>query len=158
MKAWWICASKQKSGGGWDWSEFFERPGSAKKGYPWGGPGWIRSATSSKRIEKMRSGDIIVAYQAAVGVVGFVRLASGGMKSSESQRFDHFYLKQSGFVHLKVPVPMSVVRRLPDASKAFEFARSARGTVFAIDGVGLRQLQSLAGAFNPRQAAECRSV
>jgi hypothetical protein len=80
------------------------------------------------------------------------------MKSRDSQRFDLFYLKQSGFVRLKVPVPMSAVRSLPEALKTFEFARSGRGTVFAIDGFGLQQLQSLAGAFNPKQAVACRAI
>jgi hypothetical protein len=97
----------------------------------------------------MRAGDYIVAYQAGVGVLGFAQLKSRGYKARGSENFDMFDLRSSPAIWLETPIPLGVVKRLPRALDTFEFVRSGRGTVFAIEPGGFERMLGLALAFNP---------
>jgi hypothetical protein len=137
----------RKPGGGWHWNEFFEHV-DGRNAISWGGPGWIESTLSFKRIEEMRKGDHVVAYQAGEGVLGFGQLASDGYTSRDSDHYNMFNLRTSHVIALSHAVPFDSIKLLPHARDTFEFMRVKQGTVFGIALGGFEQLVAMAVAFN----------
>lgn len=160
MNTWWVTANDNPAGrnGGWHWDQFLRPRRPRKKAYWWGGPEWIRSPQSRALIAKMRRGDLVVAFQSSVGVVGFARLATDGYPADGSEGADCFDLKPSGSLRLASPVPFSVVRTLPAADEHFGFVKFHQGTVFRVSREGRRRLGLLAAAFNPRLARRCAAL
>jgi hypothetical protein len=150
MKAWWVTAREYPNGDGWNWANFFRSAKRSKGPYQWGGSQWIRSHSSFKCIARMRKGDIVVANQSGVGVVGFVRLANDPVADAKSGVFNVFELRTSGFVRLDVSIPFGVIRKLPAAAENFDAVRFHQTTVSAVTPRGLWQLGHLAAALNPR--------
>ena len=148
-KYWWVIASLKDPKHGWNWQWFFRSPTNTKQNLNWGGPNWIRSTISFKRIRQMREGDIVVAYQAGEGVVGLARLARSGYRSQLDGEFDTFDLCSRPTVWLRNPIPFSIIKVLPQAEGEIEFVKILRGTVFAIEGNGFARLIHLVRAFNP---------
>ena len=144
VSCWWVSAGKD-----WSWTTFFKNKGKAKQAMNWGGPDWIRSPISFARIRDMHAGDIVIAYQSGVGVVGFARLKSDGYKAMGSRHFDSFDLRQKQAISLENQVPLHAIKSLPGARKLFEFVRTSRGTVFSVSDGGLSRILDLAMAFNP---------
>ena len=155
---WWITASDKDPSHGWNWRQFFEAPYDPKQCLDFGGPDWIRSPVSRARVREMCKGDIVVAYQAAEGIVGFVYLASDGYPQAPGGMHDSFDLRSKPTVWLKEPVPFQIVRELPDAREDIEFvrARVKQGTVFRITERGFDGIVKMARSFNPSQAGEIR--
>ena len=153
MTAWWIAANDNDPEHGWHWDQFFHHPADPKQNFNWGGPGWIRSTVSFARIERIRTGDAVIAYQAGQGVIGFARLASDGWVSPDSGNFDTFDLAPSPVIRLQNPIPYEVIRDLPGSPDDFEFVRFHQGSVFSISPAGEARLLSLAAQFNPTQAS-----
>jgi len=150
---WWIVANDRDPEHGWHWDQYFKNPSDPDRTFNWGGPNWIRSAVSFTRIEEMRRGDIVAAYQASDGIVGLARLASDGYKSPETDKFDTFDLAPSPAVRFNRPVPYEVIRDLLGSKDLFEFVRIAKqGSVFRVSVPGKRRLLQLAQEFNPPQA------
>jgi hypothetical protein len=105
----------------------------------------------------MREGDLVAAYQAKEGVVGFAVLASDGRVSPESAKFDTFDLAPSPTIRLRSPIPLEVLKDQPQAKQDFEFLRIVQqGSVFRVSQAGRDRLLSLARQFNPSQAAALR--
>lgn len=152
-KAWWVCASTKKHGGGWHWDNFLKRPNSRRQALKWGGREWINSPASFNRIQNMKRGDYIVAYQAGEGILGIARLQSDGYRSRRFGKFDMFDLKPGFVFRFEEAVPLSVVRSLPNACDTFEFVRSLRGTVFEIEPGGFERIVFLGAGFNPQLAS-----
>lgn len=150
-RIWWVVANEKGSPRGWHWDEYFPDARSGGEPYEWGGPHWIKSGRSLAHVQTMRRGDVVVAYQASEGVVGFTRLV-GGASGQLGQVPDHFFLSGRRALRLVRPVPLEAVRRIPDACIDFEFMRFHQATVFAVTPVGMRRLCFLAAAFNPSQA------
>lgn len=148
-RAWWVVASEGPNQRGWHWRRFLGPPPSRREGMGWGGPGWIESSMSFVRIEAMRKGDRVIAYQAQEGVVGIARLAGSGRRASGSDNWDCFDLAAANAIRFKVPVPLAIVKALPGAADTFEFVRSLRGTVFNVEPGGYERVVALAIAFNP---------
>lgn len=117
---------------GWNWSEFFDHPAHAQEvGRSWGGPDWIRSAPSAKRIrDEFRDGDVAVCYQAAGAreVVGLVRIASRGY--SEGRRGEETFFDIDWGCRVQ-PIPWDSLRTHPTLS-AMEKVRTRQGTVFRV--------------------------
>lgn len=81
LNYWWVTASEESEE--WHWKEFFDKPLDRYNAEWWG----TESSVSRKRIKDMRQGDIVVAYQAGEGVVGFACLACDGYQhDAEGQR------------------------------------------------------------------------
>jgi hypothetical protein len=98
----------------------------------------------------MRGGDIVVAYQAGTGVVGFARVERERERGVDSADVNTFLLDPTQRIGLKHPIPHAVVHLLPGATKTYESLRLKHGSVFAIAPPGTAQLLSLAEAYNPR--------
>jgi len=145
---WWITASERNPKRRWRWQYFFDDP---EQGYNWGGPKWIKSRASFARIEDMCKGDIIVAYQAEEGVQGLAYLASDGYQYIEDGNYDTFDLKSRPTIWLDEPIPLRIIRGLPNAKRDFEFLRMLRGTVFRIHPKGFSELLKVVRALNPIQ-------
>ncbi len=158
MKTWWIVANDSPSSkkGGWHWKQFFASALRTSRPYWWGGSDWIRSGPSLALIREMRKGDLIVAYQAKVGIIGFARLASNGYSKHDGSLPDCFDLSTRGAVKLATPIPLSAVRALPDARDDIGFVKFQQSTVHRVSPQGRRRLGLLAGAFDPRVATRCR--
>lgn len=152
-RAWWVVASA--SAGDWHWRDFFRNP--VEEGRNWGGREWIRSPVSWARIREMRKGDIVVAYQAGEGILGLARLASDGYPESPGGPYDTFDLAPSPIVRLEEPIPLFLVRQLPEARRHFEFLRIHHGTVFRITPEGFQALLHLIRALNPQQEPEIQA-
>jgi hypothetical protein len=105
----------------------------------------------------MRTGDVVVAYQAREGVSGLARLTSDGYQTRSGGAYDLFDLGATPIVALRQPVPLRIIRTLPHAESSFEFIRMLRGTVFKVAPIGLTRLIGLMLAFNPQQARQLRS-
>lgn len=148
-RTWWVTASRKKPGGGWHWETFFRRARTKKKVSPWGGPGWIGSHVSFARIEEMRRGDFVIAYQAGEGIVGIIKVASRGYSPRGSDHVSMFNLYVSDAVPFREPIPLSVIKSLPTSRETYEFVRSGRGTVFRVGLGGLERIACLGAAFNP---------
>ena len=151
---WWIVANDHDPEHGWHWDRFFSRPEDPRQNFNWGGPNWIRSTTSMARVRDMRKGDLVAAYQASEGVVGFALLASDGRTSEDTGKFDTFDLAASPTLKLRTPIPLEVIKDQPAAKEAFEFLRIVQqGSVFRVAPSGQDRLISLARQFNPGQTA-----
>lgn len=151
-RTWWVVASAAASD--WHWRDFFRNPADPEQGVNWGGREWIRSPASWARIREMRQGDIVVAYQAGEGVVGFARLASDGYAEEAGGPYNTFDLAPAPAVGLHEPIPLFWIRQIPRAREHFEFLRFHHGTVFRVSPEGLEALLRLARALNPEQAEE----
>ncbi len=117
---WWITASEADSMHPWHWRQFFKKPSDRRQRINWGGPEWINSPRSFASIEKMRVGDVVVAYQAREGVVGLALLATGGRRSDDSGRFDTFDLSAAPTVLLQDPISFHSIVQIPNSSKLFD--------------------------------------
>jgi hypothetical protein len=159
MKTWWIVANDSSTGnmGGWHWRTFFGHARRSRGPYQWGGPTWIRSGPSRALIREMREGDLVIAYQARVGVIGFAHLQSGGYSCEGDESPDCFDLSTRGALKLARPIPLVAVRALPDARLNFGFIRFQQSTVHRVSAIGRRRIGLLAGAFDPSVAARCRT-
>ncbi len=146
-RAWWVVASA--SVGAWHWRDFFQNP--IEEGRNWGGREWIRSPVSWARIREMRKGDIVIAYQAGEGIIGLARLASDGYPEVPGGPYDTFDLAPDPIVWLREPVPLFLVRQIPQARTHFEFLRVRHGTVFRVTPEGFEALIRLIQAINPEQ-------
>jgi hypothetical protein len=151
MNYWWVVASDRDPDHGWHWERFFTQPFEDGERYEWGGADWIRSSFSQLRIEEMRKGDLVVAYQAGEGVLGFIYLATNGFSSELDGKYDSFDLEPSPFVCFKKPIPYSVIRDLPNSHKHFEFVNFHQNTVFRITPKGFELLLYVVLEENPRQ-------
>jgi hypothetical protein len=140
MNYWWVVANDRDPDHGWNWSTFFSYAHEEGDPYRWGGAKWIKSLVSHKRIEEMREGDLIVTYQAALGVVGFTYLTRDGYRSATGGRHDSFDLDSKRFVSLKNAIPLSTVKELPQARKNFEFVKFQQSTVFRVTPEGFELL------------------
>src|SRR5205085_436977 len=118
------------------------------------GPDWIRSSQSFARIQRMRRGDFVIAYQGGKGIVGIARLISRGYKARGSENFDTFDLDAKVPIRFQNPIPLAGIKQLPNASDTFEFVRSIRGTVHRVESGGFEQVLALAIAFNPALASQ----
>jgi hypothetical protein len=145
---WWVTARKQADRKGWHWDQYFGSRGDPAQAYDWGGPEWIRSPLSFANIKRMRIGDIVVAYQSGEGILGLVRLASAGYQHEVGRHFDTFNLDRRHNIRLGSPIPLQVIRALPNAKQSFQFLKVGRGTVFAIERMGFGRLSRLMTAFN----------
>lgn len=154
MNYWWVVANDRDPEHGWHWNRFFSEPLVGGKKYPWGGADWIKSHASQSRIEQMRKGDLVLAYQASQGVVGFVYLATNGFSSELNGRYDSFNLEPSSFVVLNNPIPLSTIRELPSAGEHFEFVNFHQGTVFRSTSEGFAMLLHPVLDENKRQKKE----
>jgi predicted RNA-binding protein with PUA-like domain len=148
-RAWWVTASISKKGGGWHWNDFLTKPKSRRQAPNWGGPDWINSPVSFRRIQDMRRGDHVIAYQAGEGVLGIAQLQSRGYRSRGSDQFDTFDLRSESVFQFRQPIPLNVIRALPNATDTFEFVRALRGTVFTVEPGGFERVVCLGAAFNP---------
>jgi hypothetical protein len=152
---WWIVANDRDPEHGWHWKMYFSRPNDSRETFNWGGPNWIKSSTSIARVKEMRRGDLVAAYQASEGIVGFARLGSDGYMSDESGKFDTFDLASAPVVRLHIPIPLEVVKDQPSAKDDFEFVRIVKqGSVFRVSASGRDRLLSLSRQFNPSQASQ----
>ena len=152
---WWIVANDRDPEHGWHWDQFFDEPHDPRQTYNWGGPTWIRSNTSIARVNEMRRGDLVAAFQASEGIVGFARLASDGYKSEDTDKFDTFDLASGPTIRVRTPIPLEVISQSPTAKEEFEFVRIVKqGSVFRVTSSGSARLFSLARQFNPTQAAQ----
>ena len=153
IRWWWVTAS-EKNQRPWHWREFFKN---SEIGWGWGGPNWINSTTSFIRIKEMQEGDIIVAYQAGEGVVGFAYLDSDGYQNATSGHYDTFDLKSTPKVWFNQSIVLSDIYKVPNAKTHIEFIRLLRGTVFRIDPFGFEKILALAKKANPHQCDEIGS-
>lgn len=154
MNYWWVVASERDPEHGWHWDYFFSNPYVEGDRYDWGGVDWIRSTSSHARIEEMRKGDIVIAYQATEGVLGFVYLATNGYASKLSGRYDTFDLDPGAILRLETPISYSVIRELPQARKHFEFVGFHQGSVFRVSHKGFEMLLYIALEENDGQRKE----
>ena len=151
--SWWIVASKKDPLHGWHWDTYFNDPHDPDNRVDWGGPDWIRSAVSFARIQDMRKGDVVVAYQAGEGVLGLATLGSDGYEHPESGKYDSFDLAEHPTIRLRMPVPYEVIRDAPEARENIEFVRIAKqGTVYGLTAQGFIDIVELMKQFNPSQA------
>ena len=134
MQTWWFNANGNGSPG-WNWEQFFSVKGRSLRGYCWGGPTWIKSNTSRSRIRDIVPGDLVVAYQARVGIVGLVRIASNGVNNRAVNRFNKVYLR--------------------GARTNIEFVSFHQGTVFKVTPRGRYDICLLAAIFNPDAKHRC---
>lgn len=146
---WWVVASENNPNKQWHWKDFFRVPNKVGETYKWGGPDWISSTVSFARIKEMREGDVVIAYQAAEGVVGLVFLASDGYKYVQSGNYDTFDLEATPKVWLDTKIPLSEIQKLPDAKKNIEFVRFHQGTVFRVTENGYNSITKVILKFNP---------
>lgn len=145
--AWWVVASDTgRNSAPWNWDDYFLNRAS-RRPFSWGGRSWIRSPVSHTRIETMRRGDVIVAYQARKGICGFTRV-----HGTAPARNAFELAPPKSAVLLDQPVALAAVKVLPNAKSSFEFVRAFKGTVHDVSGVGYLQLLGLALAFNPDQS------
>lgn len=149
---WWVTGSERGPKRPWHWDNFLSHP----KTVDWGGPDWINSPMSFKRIQRMRKGDLVIAYQAGEGILGLTSLASNGYKDPKSIHYDTFDLERTPTVWLRHAVPLHVVQALPRSSQNFEFVRVLQGTVFRVREEGFRQVLFCSLAFNEDQAKAIR--
>ena len=154
MQTWWFNANGNGSPG-WNWEQFFSVKGRSLRGYCWGGPTWIKSNTSRSRIRDIVPGDLVVAYQARVGIVGLVRIASNGVNNRAVNRFNKVYLRERGRVCFQQPIPLSAVKQLPAARTNIEFVSFHQGTVFKVTPRGRYDICLLAAIFNPDAKHRC---
>jgi len=154
---WWITASERDPEHGWHWDNFLKNPNDPRQPIDWGGPEWIKSSVSFVRIQEMRKGDIIVAYQAGEGIVGFASLASNGYQHIEGGDFDTFDLDPSHTIRFISPIPYPVISQLPEAAEQFEFVKIKQGTVFRVSQMGFDAVVNFALAFNPAQENSIRN-
>jgi hypothetical protein len=154
MNYWWVVASDRDPDHDWHWQRFFTNPIEDGEWYEWGGADWIRSPSSHRRIEEMRKDDLVVAYQAGQGILGFVYLATSGLPNELDGKFDSFGLKPSPFVFFENPIPYSVIRDLPNSGEHFEFVRFHQNTVFRISPKGFEMLLYKVFKENQRQKDE----
>jgi hypothetical protein len=153
---WWITASERNPKHAWRWEYFFKNPNDARQSIDWGGPEWIKSKVSFARIEEMRKGDIVVAYQAGEGICGLAYLASDGYPQVEGGVYDSFDLESEPIVWFGAPIPYQIVRELPNAKQEIEFVKVKQGTVFSISKKGFDELLKVILAFNPAQKKAIR--
>ena len=139
---WWVTASEPR----WNWKSFFDKPHDPDN-FAWSD---IESPASRARIETMGKRDVVVAYQAKEGVVGFAILTSDGYQS-DNKFFDSFDLDSEQFIELGIPVPYREVSELSMAKENFDFVKIGRGTVFGVTPAGFEDLIHLACRFNPKQ-------
>ena len=152
---WWIVANDNDPVHGWHWDQFFENPADPEQTDNWGGPNWLRSNVSFIRIEEMRRGDLVAAYQAGEGILGMAMLASDGYRTEETGKYDTFDLASSPALRFRMPIPYKIIRDLRASKDDFEFVRIAKqGSVFRISQAGQVRLLQLAREFNPSQAAD----
>ncbi len=128
---WLVVASERIKGKpeGWHWDDFFLRRHEwAPVDFSWGGYEWIRSPLSLKCIQRMKRGDLVVAYQAGEGILGLCVLASDGYEevpgSGDRNTFD---LAPEPALRLTTPVPLA---RLKSESQTAPLFRQLQGSVF----------------------------
>lgn len=153
IQYWWVNASNHSTQP-WHWRKFFLKP-KPKQGYEYGGTNWIKSSTSHNRINNMRKGDIVIAFQTGEGIVGLALLASNGYQSERGGNYDNFKLSSSPTVWLNHLIPYSQIKKLPNASNHIEFAGGVKqGTVFTVDQIGFDKIIELVLKANPDQRKE----
>ena len=151
MRTWWVVANERGASGGWHWREFLGLSNRSRRPYVWGGSHWIRSARSLVNVRAMRRGDLVVAYQAAEGIVGFAGLHAGGFMRDGAGGSNAFRLNPLRRIGLINPVRLDAIRPLPGARETFEFLSFSQGSVFTVAPGGSARLALLAAAFNPLQ-------
>jgi len=130
---WWVTANEKNRNHPWHWERFFQ---GVNEDFDFGGSDCVKSRLSLARIKNMRAGDIVVAYQANEGIVGLAYLSSDGYQDDDDGVYNDFNLAPTPIVWLTKPIPLKVVRRLPDAKKHVEFVKISRGTVTSISRKG----------------------
>lgn len=154
ISCWWITISDHDPAHGGHWDHVFATLDDPEARSDWGGPDWIRSPVSHARIRAMRKGDLLLAYQAGLGLCGMLTLASDGYQQVPGGKFDTFDLAATPVLRLAHPTPYAVLRDLPFAAQNFEFVRIKQGTVLGVTPAGLRDAVRLMLAYNPAQAGE----
>lgn len=142
----WCWVFKINTRRGWEFAQYFRSR--ARRSYPLGDEGWIRSASSLRFLrEEVKRGDIFLCYEAdRKRVVGIARTASDGRDTGLGSLLDFCPPREA--VYLKNPLV-----RHPDLNHILAFTPSrGRGTVQPVDADEFARLRRILIAKNPGQA------
>ena len=133
---------------GWEFDQYFRSR--ARRHFPFGDEGWIRSAASLRYLrEEVKCGDLFLCYEVdRKQVVGVARAASDGRDTGRGALIDFCPPREA--VRLRNPL-----LRKPDLDHILAFSpQRGRGTVQKIDADEFRRLRRLMLRKNPGQAEE----
>ena len=142
MKCWVFKINTRR---GWEFADYFRSR--ARRPYPLGDDGWIRSASSLRYLrDEVKRGDVFICYEVdRKQLVGVARAASDGRDRGLGSLVDFCPPREA--VYLKNPLA-----RHPDLDHILAFTPArGRGTVQRIDADEFARLRRILIAKNPAQ-------
>jgi hypothetical protein len=155
MSVWLVkCSDYAKGGsGGWHWNDYLDNErGVWSRDETWGGPEWIRSTSSMKRIrEEIAKGDLVVCYQVEErAILGLTQMAACGTDDPPGSGDYNTITLVSASKALKLNRPLTVFELRDTGCDPKSFGPGSLGTVFPLSDSEFKGIIAAIKAYSPK--------